>query len=76
MLWLLVAGTMSEPPYVSSLRIEIPDDVAADNLLLERLQAAVGVKEVLMVSDERSVYIKIDSKITNRFAIEQIINER
>jgi MFS family permease len=25
MLWLLVAGTMSEPPYVSSLRVEIPD---------------------------------------------------
>jgi MFS family permease len=29
MLWLLVARTMSEPPYVSSLRVEIPDEVVA-----------------------------------------------
>jgi hypothetical protein len=25
--WLLVASTMKEPRYVSSLRVEIPDDV-------------------------------------------------
>ncbi len=28
--WLAVASTMKEPPYVSSLRIEIPDNVMAD----------------------------------------------
>ncbi len=73
MLWLLVAGTMSEPPYVSSLRVEIPGDVVADSALQERLQSTDGVKQVLVVPDERSVYIKIDSKVTNRFEIEQAI---
>ncbi|SVM58005.1 transport protein [Klebsiella pneumoniae] len=75
MLWLLVASTMSEPPYVSSLRVEIPADVMADEMLQQRLQAQAGVKEVLVVSNERSVYIKIDSKITNRFEIEQVIKQ-
>ena len=73
MLWLLVASTMSEPPYVSSLRVEIPEDIAADKMLEARLRAKEGVKEVLVISEERSVYIKIDSKITNRFEIEQAI---
>ncbi|STV95787.1 transport protein [Klebsiella michiganensis] len=40
MLWLLVASTMSEPPYVSSLRVEIPEDIAADKML----EAAYGLK--------------------------------
>ena len=66
---------MSEPPYVSSLRVEIPADVMADEMLQQRLQAQAGVKEVLVVSNERSVYIKIDSKITNRFEIEQVIKQ-
>lgn len=75
MLWLLVASTMSEPPYVSSLRVEIPADVVADEMLQQRLQAQAGVKEVLVVSNEHSVYIKIDSKVTNRFEIEQVIKQ-
>ncbi len=31
------------------------------------------VKQVLVVPDRQSVYIKIDSKVTNRFEIEQAI---
>ena len=65
--------TMQEPQYVSSLRVEIPQDVAADDALRERLLATDGVKEVLVVADEHSAYVKIDSKVTNRFEIEQLI---
>ncbi|VYT85446.1 MFS transporter [Metakosakonia massiliensis] len=75
MVWLLVASTMQEPPYVSSLRIALPEDVAPDASLRQRLLAAEGVSEALVVADERSVYVKIDSKVTNRFAVEQVINE-
>ena len=71
--WLLVAMTMQEPPYVSSLRITIPDDVDADETLRQRLLAKEGVKDALVIADERSAYVKIDSKVTNRFDIEQII---
>jgi predicted MFS family arabinose efflux permease len=74
-LWLLVSLTMSEPAYVSSLRVEIPADVPADDSLGEQLRTFPGVSEVLVVQDERSVYIKIDSKVTNRFEIEQAIKQ-
>ncbi|MFW0766097.1 MFS transporter [Trabulsiella odontotermitis] len=70
-LWLLVAMTMSEPPYVSSLRVEIPDDVEADASLQARLLATRGVSEALVVAEERTVYVKIDNKVTNRFEVEQ-----
>ncbi|WP_297206962.1 MFS transporter [uncultured Pluralibacter sp.] len=71
--WLLVAMTMQEPPYVSSLRITIPDDVDADETLRQRLLAKEGVKDALVIAGERSAYVKIDSKVTNRFDVEQII---
>lgn len=73
MLWLLVASTMSEPPYVSSLRVEIPDDVIINDELQRRLQSKPGIEQVMIVAEERSAYIKIDSKVTNRFEVEQAI---
>ena len=73
MLWLFVASTMKEPRYVSSLRVEIPDDVAIGDALQQRLEATEGVSEVLIVPEERSAYVKIDSKVTNRFEVEQAL---
>ncbi|SFR03963.1 Predicted arabinose efflux permease, MFS family [Enterobacter sp. kpr-6] len=73
MLWLLVASTMQEPPYVSSLRIEIPDGVPVDEVLTQRLRETPGVSEAMVVVEERSAYVKIDSKVTNRFEVEQAI---
>ncbi|WP_318367618.1 MFS transporter [Enterobacter sp.] len=73
MLWLLVASTMQEPPYVSSLRIEIPDGVPVDEALTQRLRETPGVSEAMVVVEERSAYVKIDSKVTNRFEVEQAI---
>ncbi|SAE57115.1 Arabinose efflux permease [Enterobacter hormaechei] len=73
MLWLFVASTMKEPRYVSSLRVEIPDDVAIGDALKQRLEATEGVSEVLIVPEERSAYVKIDSKVTNRFEVEQAL---
>ncbi len=64
---------MSEPPYVSSLRVEIPDDVVIDDELQRRLLSKHGVEQVMIVAEERSAYIKIDSKVTNRFEVEQTI---
>lgn len=71
--WLLVSLTMQEPPYVSSLRLELPEDALSDSSLSERLLAAPGVSEAVVVPAERSAYVKIDNKITNRFDIEQIV---
>lgn len=73
MVWLLVASTMKEPRYVSSLRVEIPDSVEMSEALKQRLEAKDGISEVLIVPEERSAYVKIDSKVTNRFEVEEAI---
>lgn len=72
--WLMVSLTMKEPPYVSSLRIELPETTAGDVTLHQRLLAAPGVSEAIVVPTERSAYIKIDTKITDRSTIERIVN--
>ncbi|MDT3666623.1 MFS transporter [Cronobacter dublinensis] len=71
--WLLVSTTMKEPPYVSSIRVEIPSEVTADESLAQRLRETAGVSEAVVVADERSAYLKIDTKVTNRVEIEQQI---
>jgi len=71
--WLLVSTTMKEPPYVSSIRVEIPPEVTADESLAQRLRETAGVSEAVVVADERSAYLKIDTKVTNRVEIEQQI---
>ncbi|NIF48485.1 MFS transporter [Enterobacter sp. Ap-916] len=73
MVWLFVSWTMQEPPYVSSLRIELPESSANDEHLRERLLAQPGVSEANIIPEERSAYVKIDSKLTNRYEIEQVV---
>ncbi|NIF23391.1 MFS transporter [Candidatus Pantoea multigeneris] len=71
--WLVVSFTMAEPPYVSSLRIVLSDAVLAVPNLEQRLKAQPGVASVFIVPEEKSAYIKIDSKVTNRGNLEAMI---
>lgn len=71
--WLLVSSTMKEPPYVSSLRIALPEGTEIDSALQQRLLEKDGVSEAVIVPQERTAYVKIDSKVTNRFEIEQVV---
>ncbi|SAJ23558.1 Arabinose efflux permease [Enterobacter cloacae] len=47
--------------------------MAIGDALKQRLEATEGVSEVLIVPEERSAYVKIDSKVTNRFEVEQAL---
>ncbi|MBS0848728.1 MFS transporter [Citrobacter sp. JGM124] len=76
MLWLLVSYTMQEPPYVTSLRIELAEDIKDTNQLSALLRAEPGVSDVNIIAEERSVYIKIDSKVTTRKMLEEKISRR
>ncbi len=40
-----------------------------------RLLETEGIKEVLIAEEEHSAYVKIDSKVTNRFEVEQAIRQ-
>jgi len=71
--WLLVSLTMQEPPYVSSLRITLEGSSLDKSELERQLKAQPGVSAVFIVAEEKSAYIKIDSKVTNRAEIEKLI---
>ena len=71
--WLFVAMSMQEPPYVSSLRMVLSDAVLAVPNLEKRLKAQPGVSSVFIVPEEKSAYIKIDSKVTSRVEIEALL---
>lgn len=73
--WLIVVSIMKESSYVSSLRIEISANIVVNEALKVRLLEIEGIKEVLIVEEEYLVYVKIDSKVTNRFEIEQVIRQ-
>lgn len=74
LLWLLVATTMRQPPYVSSLRIHLPAGAVNNSELEAQLKTQPGVTEAIIVPTEHSAYVKVDTKKTNRQQLEQLVN--
>ncbi|EKA28918.1 putative transporter, partial [Yersinia enterocolitica subsp. enterocolitica WA-314] len=74
LVWFGVSATMQEPPYVSSLRITLSELAVKDSALEERIRAQPGVTEAVVVRAERSAYIKVDTKKTNRRQLEELVN--
>lgn len=72
--WLLVSTTMTEPPYTSSLRITLSALAIKDTSLEERIKSQPGVLEAIVITEELSAYVKVDTKKTNRQALEQLVN--
>lgn len=72
--WLVVSSTMTEPPYVSSLRITLSELAVKDSALQARILAQPGVAEAVVVPEEFSAYVKVDTKQTNRKALEQLVS--
>lgn len=66
LLWLGISLTMQEPPYVSSLRILLPEGMEANTALEQKIRICDGVSDVLLAASERSVYVKVDSKRISR----------
>ncbi|UDG79752.1 MFS transporter [Candidatus Steffania adelgidicola] len=70
----LVSTTLREPPHISSLRLTLPTCLLTESQLTQhRLQAKPGVIEVLVIPEERSVYVKVDTKKTNRDTLEKTV---
>lgn len=72
-LWLLISTSMKEPPYVSSLRIMLSDKPFDSKKLEQKLLAQPGVSSVFIVPEEKSAYVKIDSKVTSRPELEALV---
>jgi len=73
-LWLVVAGTMNEPPYVTSLRLPLSPEALREAGLSERLKAVPGVTDAVVVADEAAIYIKLDTQILDRSTLERLVN--
>jgi MFS family permease len=73
-LWLAIAVTMREPPYVTSLRLPLSPQAMRETGLAERLKAVPGVTDAVVVAEEAAIYIKLDKEILDRTALERLVN--
>lgn len=59
--WLVVAATMVPPPFLSSLVLSFEKlDADAAPQIAERLRAVAGVKDVVVLVEEKVAYLKVD----------------
>ncbi|MCD5972870.1 MFS transporter [Pseudomonas quasicaspiana] len=73
-IWLAVAVTMREPPYVTSLRLPLSPEALRDAGLADRLKAVEGVTDAVVVAEEAAIYIKLDTKLLDRASLERMVN--
>ncbi|MCQ4271376.1 MULTISPECIES: MFS transporter [Pseudomonas] len=73
-IWLAFAVTMREPPYVTSLRLPLSPDAAADAGLAERLLAVPGVADAMVVVEEAAAYVKVDTEQLDRTSLERLVD--
>lgn len=71
--WWFISLTLHEPPYVSSLRIVLSKQAILDTNLTQRLHAVPGVIEVMVVHEECSAYVKVNTKQTTRDVLETAV---
>ena len=71
LLWLLFAYSMAPPPYLSSylLKVGEMEETRARELRSELL-ALKGVGDAFVVADEGVAYLKVDSKVVDRSALD------
>jgi MFS family permease len=72
-LWAIIAVTMREPPYVTSLRLPLSSTAMADAGLTERLLAVPGVADAVVVAEEAALYIKVDTEQLDRTSLERLV---
>lgn len=73
-IWLAIAVTMREPPYVTSLRLPLSAAALGDAGLVARLLATPGVADAVVVAEEGAIYIKLDTEQLDRTSLERLIN--
>jgi MFS family permease len=59
--WLLAAGTMAQPSYLTTKLLPIADGHDAEGLAA-RLRQVPGVAEAVIIAEEKLAYLKVDSR--------------
>ncbi|WP_071872528.1 MFS transporter [Atopomonas hussainii] len=73
LIWLGIAVTMREPPYVTSVRLDLRETSVPRADVVARLAALAGVAEVLVIDEEQAAYLKVDSQVLDRAALEHAL---
>ncbi|MCW9687304.1 MFS transporter [Proteus terrae] len=75
-IWFFISLTLRQPSYVSSLRVELPESLSSSQQqqLQQLFKQQPGVNEVVIMADEQSAYIKVDTKKTPRATLEALIS--
>ncbi|WP_247734847.1 MFS transporter [Pseudomonas aeruginosa] len=71
-LWLAIAVTMREPPYVTSIRLPLAPAALQDAVLVQRFRALPGVADAVVVAEEAAAYVKVDTQQVDRTALERL----
>jgi MFS family permease len=72
-LWLVIAATMAEPPYVTSLRLPLSAIALQKAGLARYLLTVPGVADAVVVAEEAALYIKLDTELLDRTTLERLI---
>jgi MFS family permease len=63
LLWLIAAGTMKQPSYLTTRLVPLAEHAAREpETLAARLRQVPGVAEAVVIADEKLAYLKVDSK--------------
>lgn len=73
LIWLAVSMTLRQPPYVSSIRLDLPINNINYQLIADILRRQPGVSDVVIIEEERAAYIKTDTKLSNRSQLEAML---
>ncbi len=72
-LWFVIAFSMREPPYVTSLRLPLSAGALSNTRLEADLLHVPGVSDVLIVLDEAAAYVKVDTLYLDRDALDRLV---
>ena len=73
LLWLFAAATMARPNYLTTRLVAVGEGGARDaDSLAARLRQLPGVADAVVIAEEKVAYLKVDSKIFNAAAAEQL----
>nr|MCH9769722.1 MFS transporter [Gammaproteobacteria bacterium] len=70
-IWLLIATTMSPPPYLSTVILELNKLKQEANATSQALNKTAGVAEVALMPNESLLYLKIDKQLISEAQIRQ-----
>ncbi len=71
LLWLLIAFGMAKPSHLTNSLLRVGTvDASEASLLVDRLLALPGVEEAVVIAEEGVAYLKVDSKMVDREALD------